>query len=97
MSLISIDYKNVERQAKRLDELVRDLENIYNNDLQKVMSGARRNWSGSAATLYQKRLEKLADLIRDQAKKVGKNASSLHSTASVYEKIEQASQNIFGF
>ena len=95
MALIDVDYRDVINKAERLDDAARELRCVAENEMRCVQSDARRNWSGSASELYQKRMGTYISRLAAQADDLQKLAKSLRKTAEKYEKIEKLAQTLF--
>jgi len=96
MAFIEADYRDMLRQAGRLDDLARKLRTTASRDLQELQAGVGRQWRGSAAVLYKKRTTTLIRQAEQQARDLQKMASSLRTAAERYQRIEQAAKILFG-
>ena len=91
MSMIDIDYNDVIRKAKRLEELADELESLAASQMQSVVDKVPRagSWTGTAAEMYQRKVRTVKDQIKAHAQSLRGKAKSLRGTAENYQRLEQ--------
>lgn len=96
MALINIDYKDTMNKAEQLEAKAKELRKLANRNLESIQSTSRKNWTGSASKLYEKRLNTFSRQMLSQANTLERLAKELYAASRFYHTIETSAEQIFG-
>lgn len=80
-SEIRMDYNHAIRQADSLSRIARELRNSANKDFQDCVSEISYNWTGSNASAYVNKCNRLISNILKTADRLERTASTIRKIA----------------
>lgn len=84
---ILVEFRQVQEQAKSLEECAGDLKSIE-KQLQGVVDGLRGNWQGRSADLYCQKCEELSEKLTNSASKLEHISTAIGRAAYRYRDAE---------
>lgn len=78
---IRMDFQNANRQADKLEDIAKKIDQAARNDLMDCMQGVSNNWKSDTSTAYCRKGREVANQLQSLAKSLQKTASSVRTIA----------------
>lgn len=78
---IRMDFQNANRQAEKLEDIAKKIEQTAKNDLMGCMQGVSNNWKSDSATTYCRKGREVANQLQSLATSLQKTATSVRTIA----------------
>ena len=86
LSVIRMDFRKANQQAKDLDALAKRLKILSDRNLNETLDHISQNWKGENSEKYVKKGEILQDNMRKTANEISRVANSIQEIAkTVYD------------
>ncbi|MDR1589320.1 MAG: WXG100 family type VII secretion target [Oscillospiraceae bacterium] len=92
MAAIKFDYNQTVNQAKQLDELANDMQNVCVKKMTEIAGNVEASWTGNAAKAYLKYIRGVQDDLGKKAKYLRDTAEFLRSAAKKMRAAEEAAK-----
>ena len=93
-SEIYFNYNQAINQARRLEDIARNVERLSNNDMNNTVSEIQTAWQSDSSRAYISKAQRVQGNIVKDAAKVRKVASTIRDTAERIKNAELAALEI---
>lgn len=93
-STIQFNYNKAVSQAKELENLAQQLENLARRDMDDTLTAVSRGWNGESSDLFAAKGRKAQSDMRESAKQLRNLASGIRKAAENVRKAEERARQI---
>lgn len=79
--VINMEFNKAKKQAEKLEEIARELDQTANNQMGNALAGINSAWKSDTAGAYLRKGEKVQEELRSRAKELRKVASTIKQIA----------------
>lgn len=91
---INMDFSKANAQAAQLETVAKDLDTLAKTSLEDCMTGVKTNWTGSSATSYVKKGQKIQESMKQSAKNLNTIAGTIRQIAKKTYEAEKAAYEL---